>query len=142
MSDVRDKIKKVEIPESVTFLVLEDMDNIREQMLADLRKIGIKGVIHEAPCVKDALIACNKNPIDFIVSDWNLPDGTGMDFLTKIRASKKYANTPFVMCTTMDEVENICSAIELGANEYVVKPWEYDDLKDKILSTYAKTIGK
>lgn len=75
--------------------------------------------------------------IQFIICDWNLPDGTGFDLLKKFRKIPAYAGIPFVMCTTMDEISNILEAIQAGANEYIVKPWEIDELRKKIELTWS-----
>ncbi len=71
----------------VTILVLEDMDNLRMQMVKDLRTIGLKGKILEAANLQVAIGLVKSEKIAFIVSDWNLPDGTGMDLLKKMRAT-------------------------------------------------------
>lgn len=127
------------LPENLTILLLEDMENIRKTMLEDLQIIGVENNVLEAPCVKDAIAICNKQEIGFIISDWNLPDGTGLDFLKKLRGTKKFAQTPFLMCTTMDEVEDILNAINEGASEYLVKPWKREELLKKINDCWKAT---
>lgn len=122
-----------------TFLLLEDMPQIREQMVKDLRDLGITGTIIEADCVKKAIEAMNTHKFNFIISDWNLPDGTGYDFLVKLRSVLAFKSIPFIMCTTMDEVKYILDAIKAGANEYVVKPWTIEELKKKIGDTWDKS---
>lgn len=120
----------------VTILVLEDMDNLRMQMVKDLRTIGLKGKILEAANLQVAIGLVKSEKIAFIVSDWNLPDGTGMDLLKKMRATPYYENTPFVMCTTKSEISSVLEAVQNGANDYIVKPWTADELKKKIFSTW------
>ncbi|TNF28227.1 MAG: response regulator [Deltaproteobacteria bacterium] len=119
-------------PANMKILLLEDMDSIRQQMVSDLRALGFSGEIHEAPDLKTAVSFCKDKEFQFIISDWNLPDGTGFDFLVKIKKVAKLAKLPFLMCTTMDEVENMIKAIHEGANEYVVKPWQKEELGQKI----------
>ncbi len=134
MSKIKSKIDL----KSIQIFHLEDMKPIQEQMAEDLKKIGIEKIPYQADTVQKALQLCKeKTDIDLIISDWNLPDKTGMDFLKAIRASKKFKDTPFLMCTTMDEVENLINAISEGANEYVVKPWEVEDLRDKIIQVLS-----
>jgi two-component system chemotaxis response regulator CheY len=115
-------------------LLLEDMEDIREQMKKDLKEIGHEASVDEAETVQKALEFCKLNRYDFIISDWNLPDGNGFDFLQKVKASSKFKTTPFLMCTTMDDVSNILSAVEAGANDYLVKPWDNEELSKKIQS--------
>ncbi len=128
-------------PATMNILLLEDIESIRQQMVSDLRSLGFSGQIHEAPDLKTAVAYCKDKNVDFIISDWNLPDGTGFDFLVKIKKVAKLAKLPFLMCTTMDEVENIINAIHEGANEYVVKPWEKDELGKKIHFAWEAVFG-
>ena len=119
-----------------TVLVVEDMDNLRAQMIKDLRSLGFKGKIVEAVGVESAIQVVKTEKIAFFISDWNLLDGTGLIFLKKIRATPNYANTPFVMCTTKSEVGSVLEAVQAGANDYIVKPWTVDELKKKVFSTW------
>ena len=127
---------KILIPPELTILLLEDMPDIRQTMLNHLSSIGVENKVIEAPTVKSAIEALNKETIGFIISDWNLPDGTGFEFLKKLRATKKFSKTPFLMCTTMDEVEDMINAINEGANEYLVKPWKKSELFEKLNSCW------
>ena len=124
-------------PTNLTFLLIEDMDTLRVQMKSDLRKLGVTGTIFEAPCIADAIKIIQSAEIEFIICDWNLPDGTGYDLLQKFRKIPAYAGTPYVMCTTMNEISNILDAIKAGANEYIIKPWDIDELKKKLELTWS-----
>lgn len=127
---------KILVPPDLNILLLEDMADIRATMLKHLEDIGVANKVLEAPNVKTAIELCNKHEIGFIISDWNLPDGTGFEFLKKLRGTKKFAKTPFLMCTTMDEVEDMINAIAAGANEYLVKPWKKSELFEKVNSCW------
>lgn len=124
-------------PTDITFLLIEDMDNLRVQMISDLKSLGHTGIILEAPCIADAIQTIQHEEIDFIICDWNLPDGTGFELLKKFRQIPAYAHIPYVMCTTMDEIANILNAIQEGANDYIVKPWKVEELNKKIISVWA-----
>ncbi len=114
------------------------MTNVREQMVSDLRQIGLSGKILEAENVAQAIEYTQRGKIDMVISDWNLPDGTGLEFLKQTKANAAIANIPFIMCTTMDEITNIMEAIEEGATEYIVKPWDIDELADKVLDSWTR----
>jgi two-component system chemotaxis response regulator CheY len=135
-------LKKESLPMNINFLVLEDMDNLRAQMVKDLRTIGITGKIHEAPNLKAAIQLSNTEEIGFVISDWNLPDGTGHDFLKKFRAILRFKKTPFIMCTTNDEINYFLEAIASGANDFVVKPWSLEELRKKIHLTWETHLNK
>lgn len=145
MVDASDKTssRKIDVfPSSITFLVLEDMDNLREQMVRDLRKLGVSGTIHEAPNVQTALKLASSENIGFIISDWNLPDGTGNEFLKKLRSVDRYKKTPFIICTTNSEIKFFLEAVQNGASDYIVKPWQIDELKKKIQLTWEVFLTK
>lgn len=105
------------------------MQQVRVEMKKDLINMGF-------PCekiyqVEDILsfikVVKNLRP-DLIICDWNLPDGTGFDLLKKIKTINNLRDIPFVLCTTMDEITNILEAVSAGASEYVVNPWNVNEL--------------
>jgi two-component system chemotaxis response regulator CheY len=145
MTDKTEKtvIKKIEVfPNNITFLVIEDMDNLRKQMVSDLKAIGIQGKIFESANVQGAIKICSQEEIGFVISDWNLPDGTGHDFLKKFRAVDRFKKTPFVMCTTNSEINFFLEAVASGANDYIVKPWKQEELRKKIQTTWESFLKK
>ena len=129
--------KKSEISDiNVNFLVLEDMNNLREQMVSDLKLLGIRSKIFEAADVKTAISISSSNDIGFVISDWNLPDGTGHDFLKVFKSVEHYKKTPFIMCTTNSDISYFLEAVKSGANDFIVKPWTIEELKKKIEVTW------
>lgn len=127
---------QLHLPKDILILHLEDMQNVHDQMVEDLRSIQIENEIVHALNLKQAYELCKTKPIGFIVSDWNLPDGNGLEFLKKLRGTKKFEKTPFLMCTTMDEVEDMINAINEGANDYLIKPWRKSELFEKMNSCW------
>lgn len=127
--------------EKASFLLLEDTPSLRTELIFDMRSFGFKGTIHEANCVVAAKKILNAEKIDFIISDWNLPDGTGYHFLLSIRDDERFRTTPFLMWTTVNEAPKIVDAIVAGAHEYLLKPWKKDDVYQKILSVWKKVHG-
>lgn len=133
------EINKIQMPEDINFLNLEDMDSLRKMVTDHLRALGFKGEILEAACLKEAQKALNgPTKVQYIISDWNLPDGTGFELLKAIRKVGKYKNTPFLMVTTEDAVTNILDAVNEGVSSYVVKPWEAPDFDEKLAYSWDK----
>lgn len=126
------KIDRSALNKNLTFLVIEDMPTLRMQLVNDLRSIGILGEILEASTLQEALEFMETDTIEFVIADWKLPDGTGIDFLTQFKAKKRHKDVPFIMCTTVDDIAKILEAVKLGADEYLVKPWKKEELKSKI----------
>tara|TARA_R110000868_G_scaffold80095_7_gene227826 strand:+ start:1641 stop:2060 length:420 start_codon:yes stop_codon:yes gene_type:complete len=131
-------IDEISMPADMYFLILEDTEIFQKKLVQTLNDLGFTGNITMTDTVASALEALNENQPDFILSDWNLPDGKGIDFLKKVRADAKYAHTPFVMVTTMDSIDDILDAVTIGADDYVVKPWEEKEMAEKISSAYQK----
>jgi two-component system chemotaxis response regulator CheY len=69
---------------------------------------------------------------DFALLDWNMPEMNGFELLVALRADVRYADLPVVMVTTETEMSQIARALECGANEYVMKPFTPDILRDKL----------
>ena len=69
---------------------------------------------------------------DFVISDWNMPKMEGLELLKEIRADEKIAKTPVLMVTAESKKEKIIEAAQAGVNDYVVKPFNAEILKNKI----------
>lgn len=69
---------------------------------------------------------------DFALVDWNMPEMNGFEFLVAVRADPRYADLPLLMVTTETEMSQVMKALEHGANEYVMKPFTADILRDKL----------
>ncbi|WP_396202584.1 response regulator [Gemmatimonas sp.] len=82
---------------------------------------------------RDALeqLAAHGRP-DFALVDWNMPEMNGFEFLLAVRADPRYADLPLLMVTTETEMSQVMKALECGANEYVMKPFTADILRDKL----------
>lgn len=131
-------LDEILIPDSLNIFVLEDTPIFQKKLQADLLSIGFKGKITITATVKDALAGVLIQKPDLILSDWNLPDGIGLEFLKVIRSNDTMANIPFVMVTTVDEIDYILEAVEFGVDGYIVKPWDTKEMSEKIAYAYKK----
>lgn len=112
---------------------IEDMEQFRTELRKDLISIGFNpNKIYQVEDLMSFIKLVKNLKPDLIICDWNLPDGTGFDLLKKIKGVPTLRDIPFVLCTTMDEINNILDAIAAGASEYVVKPWKHDELEKKL----------
>lgn len=131
------------IPKATNFLVLDDMDSMQVAVAKDIKRLGFTGSFYGAKSIDEAKDALEKYPIHFVFCDWNLQNGEiGIDFLKHVRQKHKDPKFPVVMFTTEDEVSNILEAVEAGASGYVVKPWEVDELKEKIAHAWNEFVKK
>jgi two-component system chemotaxis response regulator CheY len=115
------------------FLILDDEGDVNEMIVDLLELIGFNGLFFQAYSIKDAKIILAKQRIDYILSDWNLPDGQGISLLKAIRKSPKFLNIPFLMITGNNDVESMMLSSKTGGSEYLVKPFDIDDLQTKLI---------
>lgn len=112
-------------------LVVDDFSTMRRIVKNILRQLGFNDIV-EADDGTTAWEVLNKDKIDFIVSDWNMPKMTGIDLLRKVRASEEFADIPFLMVTAEAQQENIIEAVQAKASNYIVKPFTPETMKQKI----------
>ncbi len=134
-------LNDIEVRENLDIFVLEDTLTYQKRMITSIRSIGFKGKIVVAASLAEAnRLITIENP-GLILSDWNLPDGTGIDFLKNIRSHKKFDTVPFLMVTTMGEASNVVTALKAGADGYVVKPMYESDLIEKLAFAFEKRMS-
>lgn len=88
---------------------------------AMLRQLGVDQIV-EAEDGVDALTKLEKINVDFIISDWNMPKMSGLDFLKEIRRTGPHASTPFIMISSESGATYTTRATHAGADRYLVKP--------------------
>jgi two-component system chemotaxis response regulator CheY len=112
-------------------LVVDDSKLQIHLMEKILRELGYKDIEPALTC-DDAIKALESKKIDLILSDWHMPDKTGLDLLKYVRAKKETESIPFVMVTTEQSKSNIFEAAKAGLKYYVSKPISKDVLKKKL----------
>jgi two-component system chemotaxis response regulator CheY len=78
------------------------------------------------------VIESEKATVSLVLADWNMPEMNGLDLVKQLRLNPDFSSVKVIMVTTETEVDHIVSALEAGANEYVMKPFTKDILKDKL----------
>ncbi len=112
-------------------LVVDDFSTMRRIVKNILRQLGFTNMV-EADDGTTAWEVLNKDKIEFIVSDWNMPQMTGIELLRKVRASEEFADIPFLMVTAEAQQENIIEAVQAKVSNYIVKPFTPETMKQKI----------
>jgi two-component system chemotaxis response regulator CheY len=80
--------------------------------------------------------------IGLIISDWNMPNCTGLELLKKVRADQNLSKTPFLLVTAEAEQGQVSEAIKSGVDQYVVKPFSKEGLKAKLELTHKKILAR
>jgi len=86
----------------------------------------------------EALRALKSEKVDFIISDWNMPNMTGLELLKAVRADKDLTGLPFLMVTAEGLQKNVLAAVKAGVSNYIVKPFTAEVLNEKIEKIIAK----
>lgn len=113
------------------FLVADDFATMRRIVVNLLRQCGFTEVL-EAEDGAQALQLIRSHAVDFVISDWNMPNMNGLDLLKAIRSQAQASQTPVLLITAEARKENIVEAAQAGADGYIVKPFSADTLEDKL----------
>lgn len=116
---------------NMKILVVDDFSTMRRIVRNLLKELGFSNV-HEAEDGVEALRRLRSETYDFVVSDWNMPNMTGIELLREIRKDGALKHLPVLMVTAEAKKENIIEAAEAGASGYVVKPFTAITLDEKL----------
>ena len=112
-------------------LVVDDSAVMRQIIKKNLKELGF-GELLEAENGAAGLKKAGEEPVDLIVSDWNMPNMTGLEFLKAVRADASLKGIAFIMVTSESDKEKIMEAVKAGVNQYNVKPFNAIQLEEKI----------
>lgn len=117
---------------ALKFLVVDDSVTMRRIVSNSLKNLGYDNLV-EAVDGKDALakLAADEN-INFVITDWNMPILSGLELTKAIRGDEKLGAVPILMVTTRGVKEDILEALQAKVNNYIVKPFTPQILKEKI----------
>ncbi|RMD51388.1 MAG: response regulator [Ignavibacteria bacterium] len=114
------------------FLVVDDSTTMRRIVGNSLKNLGWNDIV-EAENGQDAIGKLQSNPdINFVITDWNMPVLSGLDLTKTIRSSERFKNIPILMVTTRGVKDDILEALQAKVNNYVIKPFTPQILKEKI----------
>ena len=113
-----------------TCLVVDDSKVIRMVAKKILQELDFE--VEEAVDGSEALEACKRKFPDGVLLDWNMPVMDGLEFLRALRALPGGNGPIVVFCTTENSIDHIRAAIEAGADEYVMKPFDRETLEGKL----------
>ena len=113
-------------------LVVDDSKTIRMVMRKILRELGYD--VCEAADGQQALqvMESEQGKVKLVLTDWNMPVMNGLELLKQLRQNPALGSLVVIMVTTETEAENMIAALEAGANEYVMKPFTKEILKEKL----------
>ena len=120
-------------------VIVDDYTTMLRILRNLLRQLEINNV-DEANDGDTAYSLMQKNPPDLVISDWNMVPVTGLDLLRKVRGDAKLKHIPFIMVTAESKTENVIAAKQAGVSNYIVKPFNADTLRAKIVSVFPAMV--
>jgi len=125
------------IDPNMKILVVDDFATMRQIVKKSLGALGLHNITEAVDGV-DALAKLEKGDFNFIISDWNMPNMMGIDFLKAVRASDKLKAIPFLMVTAEAKRENVIEAAKAGVSQYIVKPFTVESLEEKMTAIFSR----
>ena len=119
-------------------LVADDSSTMRRIIKNTLNRIGYEDILEGNDGV-EAWDLIDKNPeCDIVLTDWNMPNMNGLELVKKIRADERFKKIPIVMITTEGGKTEVVTALKAGVNNYIVKPFTPQVLKQKLEDLFAQ----
>lgn len=123
---------------NMNVLIVDDYNTMLRIIKNLLKQLGFNNV-DEATDGTMAFEKVQQKTYGLIISDWNMEPMTGLEFLQKVRGSTEgYKDTPFIMITAESKTENVVKAKQAGVNNYIVKPFNAETLKTKMMSVLGE----
>lgn len=113
-------------------LVVDDSRSMRSIITKQLKELGFE--VFEAASGQEAMAKLhNTKSINLVLLDWNMPEMDGLEVLSLIRSEQEYKDVRVMMVTTESEMSQVAVALEAGASEYLMKPFDREALLEKLI---------
>ncbi len=121
------------VDKNMSILIVDDYKTMLRIIRNLLNQLNFSNV-EEAGDGNTALQKLRSNSIGLVISDWNMEPMTGLQLLREVRADANLKDTPFIMITAESKTENVVAAKEAGVSNYIVKPFNAETLRNKLVS--------
>ena len=129
-------------PVETLFLIVDDtalMRNIVKNALTEMGYTRFVEAIDGLAALETLENQISKNdPVQFIISDWNMPKMSGLELLKKCSETLEFTNLPFILVTAEGSQDQIIQAAKVGVSDYILKPFTFDKIKEKLERVYKK----
>lgn len=119
----------------ISILVIDDASTMRVLLSSILKSFGVAKV-YDAPDAIAAFKELDMRPIDLIFCDWEMPHKTGLEFFNELKQHSDFKAIPFVLVTSVADMDKVKVAIQSGVEHYIVKPFKEATLMDKLNSLF------
>ena len=117
---------------TVKLLVVDDSSTMRRIIKNTLERLGHTDILEAEHGLEAWDLLTQNDDIGVVITDWNMPEMNGLDLVKKIRAEQKYEDMPIIMVTTEGGKAEVITALKSGVNNYIVKPFTPQVLKEKL----------
>lgn len=123
-------------------LIVDDMTTMRKLVGKACRNLGLSAITEAA----DGQIAWQilndpESKIQLVISDWNMPNCSGLDLLKRVRKDSRFKNLPFLLLTAESEESQVKEAILSGVDNYITKPFTAEILEQKLAAVYKRRMA-
>jgi two-component system chemotaxis response regulator CheY len=121
-------------------LVVDDMLTMRKIVTKFLKEFGFSNITEASDGAQAwTLLSSPASQFQLVISDWNMPNCSGLDLLKKVRADGRLASLPFLMLTAEAEGHQVKEAVTAKVSGYIIKPFTGDTLKEKLTQASGKS---
>lgn len=114
-------------------LVVDDSSTMRRIIKNTLSRLGYTEILEAEDGAKAWEIMSDKNSgVGILITDWNMPEMNGLELVKKVRGEERYKDCPIIMVTTEGGKSEVITALKAGVNNYIVKPFTPQVLKEKL----------
>ncbi len=113
-------------------LVVDDSSTMRRIIKNTLARLGYKDVLEGADGVEGWNVIDANPDVEMLITDWNMPEMNGLELVKKVRADERFKDLPIIMVTTEGGKAEVITALKAGVNNYIVKPFTPQVLKEKL----------
>ena len=119
-------------------LIVEDSATMRSLLVSSLEDLDVPVKVTEATSGFEALRHLPREDYDLVITDINMPDINGLELVSFVKKNAKYASIPLVIVSTEGSERDLNKGLGLGADAYLVKPFEPDELRQVVMDLLAR----
>lgn len=120
-------------------LVVDDSSTMRRIIKNTLSRLGYENVLEGEDGVQGWNVLNENVDMGMLITDWNMPEMNGLELVKKVRADARFADLPIIMVTTEGGKTEVITALKAGVNNYIVKPFTPQVLKEKLAAVLGTT---
>jgi len=124
-------------------LIIDDMAEVRGLVVQKFKELGFWNLLEASDGAQAwEILERGPHPIRLIVSDWRMPNLTGLDLIRKVKGDSRFKDLPILMITMENESKKVLEALVSGADSYIIKPFSTEKLRSKLETIYQRVTQK